>query len=137
MKKFKVYNMYDYFEDGTIVTEKQLRDELGGWIERFWDGTIKSFEEKFGKCSWKLVRVKRRFKVVGLGSYWLDTSGLLAPDIKIGYTYKKKSLLFNFENHLTNWDGSITDLNKKLYSIYGIHNSQIIFEEFYVEVEDK
>jgi hypothetical protein len=136
MKKFKVNNI-PYFEKGQIVTEEELREEAHGWIERSWDGTVESFKDKFGKNNWEIIRVKRRFKVVGLGSYWLDKDGLLAPDIKIGYTYKKKSLLFNFKNHLTNWDGSITDLNKKLYSIYGIHNSQIIFEEFYVEVEDK
>jgi hypothetical protein len=136
MKKFKVNNI-PYFEKGQIVTEEELREEAHGWIERSWDGTVESFRDKFGKNNWGIERVKSRFKIVGLGSYWIYGIGSFIPEIKIGYTYKKKDLSFNFKEHLSSWDGSITDLNKKLYSIYGIHNSQIIFEEFYVEVEDK
>jgi hypothetical protein len=137
MKKFKVYNIISHFEDGAIVTEKELRNELGGWVESFWDGSIESFVEKFGKCSWKIAMVKRRFKVVGLGSHFIDQNEVFRTDIKIGDIYKKKDLLFNFRTHLLDWDGSITDLNDKLYTIFDIPNTQIIFEEFYIEVEDK
>lgn len=138
MKKFKVYNMNSYFKDGTIVTEKKLRKRLGGWVEAGWNGYVESFNKAF--CNWKIVRVKRKFEIIAYGKWWNIS------EVKIGKQWSKKRLIKGFpsqlticryENTTTDWDGTLEELNKRLSSIRTIENSNIVFKEVYVEVEEK
>jgi len=138
MKKFKVYNMNSYFKDGTIVTEKKLRKRLGGWVEAGWNGYVESFNKAF--CNWKIVRVKRKFEIIAYGKWWNIS------EVKIGKQWSKKRLIKGFPTRLTtcrgslamtDWDGTLEELNKRLSSIGIIENSNIVFKEVYVEVEDK
>lgn len=132
MKRFKVCNMNCYgVKDGDILTEKELRDRCCGWIEYNWNGTAKHFNNQFE--SWRIVRVKRRFQVVEVGDWWC------VGVIESGKIFKKKELLEVFESTLKNWDGSIEKLNELLKDgvLCRIKNSQVVFKEIYVEVEDK
>jgi len=134
MKKFKVYNMDDYFEDGTVVSEKKLRKTLHNWVETDWDGTVESFTSafsKFGDAAWKIVRVKRRFEIVDVGNGWYLNF------IKIGSEFSKKELLSYFDRTLKGWNGSLHDLNENLKAEYGIERKRIVFKESYIEVKDK
>ena len=126
MKKFKIYGAVA-IEDGKVITEKELRRKMGGWIENFWDGKVRSFNEEFGP-DWKIVRVKRRFEIVEFGSFW--------NIFDVGDICKKKSLIVWFTEELSDWDGSIEELNKRS-SNFGFDNSHIVFKEVYVEVKDK
>jgi hypothetical protein len=130
--------MSEYFKNGAIVTEKQLRKELGGCVEGEWDGSVESFNKTFR--TWKIVRVKRRFEIIEFGDWW----GI--PSVKVGTIWSKKELINGFPEQLTicrgyeantDWDGTLEDLNIRMSHIDRINNSRIIFKEIYIEVKDK
>jgi hypothetical protein len=129
MKRFRVEGMECYFKNGKIVTESNLRDTLGGWVEHGWEGDVETFNETFH--SWRIQRVVKRYMAVKVGSGWFSCR------LKSGDVFSKKELKELWNVTLKNWNGSTKDLNYSLSHLGNVPNREVKFKKIFVQIDDK